>query len=130
MNGSAGFLGSRSARWSSYMRPRYFCTCFLGELIRHGVAGRAGARRSRVLTACSASHRSVPDTTLFSRNIDKEVQVDMETATHGLIGIFWALNVLVVQKPTDDPFERSYHNGVASLIVAGETLTKAIADQF
>jgi hypothetical protein len=64
-------------------------------------------------------------------NDDAELMYKMQMAIHGLNGIFWALNVLVVNNGADcvvSDVERK--NGVACLITAGRELARAISDDF
>ena len=61
---------------------------------------------------------------------EKKLRNKMEMAIHGLNGIFWALNVVVVQRAVDDMLhDRDRENGIASLIMAGGLLTKEITGQ-
>ncbi len=63
--------------------------------------------------------------------VTKPDQGDLEMAVHAMNGIFWALNMLVVQGAADDiAHEEDRHNGIANLIVAGERLTNEISERF
>jgi hypothetical protein len=55
----------------------------------------------------------------------------MQTAIIGLQGIFWALNMLVVNHAADRIARESDRNdGIAALITAGETLADEISNRF
>jgi hypothetical protein len=56
---------------------------------------------------------------------------DMETTIHGLRGIFWALNMLVVHHVADDVAHKTdLRTGIDALIVAGQTLANEISNRF
>jgi len=58
-------------------------------------------------------------------------KLDLQEAIHGLYGIFWALNMLVVQKAADEITLKEYReNGIASLITAGECLAEQLTERF
>ena len=61
---------------------------------------------------------------------DDALEYKKERAIHGLRGIFWALNVLTDRSVDILRSDQARANGIAYLIVAGETLTNEIADQF
>ena len=65
------------------------------------------------------------------RDDDDDLKFKMEMAIHGLRGIFWALNVLVINNGADCVVsEQERKNGVAGLITAGRELSRAISDDF
>ena len=69
------------------------------------------------------------DASIVDRDADWKYK--MEMAIHGLHGVFWALNVLVINNGADavvSEFER--RNGIANLITAGRELARAISDEF
>lgn len=56
---------------------------------------------------------------------------DLQMAILALGGIFWALDMLVVQGAANEICKRDEReNGIASLIMAGERLAKEVARRF
>ena len=56
---------------------------------------------------------------------------DMEPAIHGLKGIFWTLNLLVVQDIAKEfTGENERRNAIAELIVAGGIITEDLSERF
>lgn len=64
-------------------------------------------------------------------SVRRPTKGDMQMAIHGIRGIFWALNLLVLDRVADDVAkEEDIANGIANLIVAGEELAKQLSDRF
>ena len=58
-------------------------------------------------------------------------QGELQMTMHGLHGIFWALNMLVVHHAADDiAHERDRVDGIEGLIVAGKRLTEEVVGRF
>ena len=55
---------------------------------------------------------------------------DLETTVHALHSIFWALNMLVIHAADDIAHEGDRINGIDQLILAGQLITKDMADRF
>ncbi len=63
--------------------------------------------------------------------VNRATQGDLEMAAYGMSGIFWALNMLVVQGAADDiAREHDLRNGIANLIIAGQELSNEITGRF
>ena len=61
---------------------------------------------------------------------EKELYFKMQSVIHGMEGIFWALNVLTDTSVDILRSDQARKNGKAYLIMAGEQLAEAVADQF
>jgi hypothetical protein len=63
--------------------------------------------------------------------VDRATAGDMQMVIHGLHGIFWALDMLVLQEAADEiASEADRRNGIANLIVAGQQLAEQIKGRF
>ncbi|HQS14411.1 hypothetical protein [Reyranella sp.] len=62
--------------------------------------------------------------------VDRATGDDLGHAIIALKGIFWALDMLVVEKAADDiTTEEDRAEGIASLIAAGELLAKELTER-
>jgi hypothetical protein len=66
-----------------------------------------------------------------SNRNERPSEGDLQLTIHGLQGIFWALDMLLVEKLADKiAHEQDIRDGIAGLIVAGERLTEEISSRF
>jgi Pyruvate/2-oxoacid:ferredoxin oxidoreductase gamma subunit len=62
--------------------------------------------------------------------VDRAAEDDLSLAVHAMQGIFWALDMLVVNHAADGiAFEEKRKNGIAGLIIAGELLAEEIGNR-
>jgi hypothetical protein len=66
-----------------------------------------------------------------SNRNERPSEGDLQLTIHSLKGIFWALDMLLVEKLADKiAHEPDIRDGIAGLIVAGERLTEEISSRF
>lgn len=64
-------------------------------------------------------------------NVPRLTEGDIQSSILGLSGIFWALDMLIINGVADEVARKdAIANGVANLIIAGKLLTKEISARF